>query len=167
MSTILREGHAAGDPVLELIQVETGLLVEVAADGDGELFDDEFAGAVDSGAQQMSADASVVPPAGGDMKVKIWPSVLFGNIARQVGDLHLLGKGLVHILFCCRVQEAECGFANGAEPADAAGKDMFFLTEGRQRLCDFDMVPKAQDIFSSGDFLIAVHSLSYTTEIYD
>ena len=51
--------------------------------------------------------------------------------------------------------------------ADAAGKDMFFLTEGRQRLCDFDMVPKAQDVFSSGDFLIAVHSLSYTTEIYD
>ena len=167
MSTILREGHAAGDPVLELIQVEAGLLVEAAADGDGELFDYEFAGAVDAGAQQMPADASVVPPAGGDMQVKIWPSVLLGNVPSQVGDLHLLGEGLVHILFCRRVQEAESGFSDGAEAADAAGKDMFFLTEGRQRLCDFDMVPKAQDVFSSGDFLIAVHSLSYTTEIYD
>ena len=127
---------------------------------DGEGLDEELAGAIDAGAQKVSADAAIVLSAGRDVEVEIGGAVLLGDIAGQVGDFHLFGKGLVHILLGRRVEKAEGRLADGSEAGDAAGEDVFFQAEGGERLRDFDMVVKAQDKFPSGDFLAGVHGVS-------
>ncbi len=101
---------------------------------DGEGLDEELAGAIDAGAQKVSADAAIVLSAGRDVEVEIGGAVLLGDIAGQVGDFHLFGEGLVHILLGRGVQEAEGRFADGPEAADAAGEDVFFEAEGREGL---------------------------------
>ena len=109
--------NSGPQPHLELIQIEPGLGIEAAADGSvvPEVLDDEFAGAVDAGAEEMSAHACVVAPPASKMNMEIGFTVLLGDIADEGGDFHLLREFLVDILLGRRIEEAEHGLRHGAE----------------------------------------------------
>ena len=143
---------------LEIIEVEARFLVETAACLTSEALHDEFAGSVHAGGKQVTADAGVVPAAGRDMQVQVYVSILAGNVAGKVRNLHLLREGLVHVLFRGRVQEAEGRFRDGAESIDGAAADVKFLTEGGERGGDLHVVVQAQHVFVAGNAVL-VHSL--------
>ena len=142
---------------LEIIQVEARLLVEAAACLTGETLHDELAGPVHPRGEQVTADAGVVPPAGGDVQVQVHVSILPGYVAGQVGDLHLLGEGLVHVLLRGRIQEAESRLADGADAIDGAAADVQFPAEGGERRGNLYVVVQTEDIFVSGNAVL-VHS---------
>ena len=122
-----------------------------------ETLHDELASPVHAGGEQVSADAGVIPPAGGDMQVQIHVSILPGDVSGQVRDLHLFGKGLVHVLFRGRIQETESRFANGADAIDSAAADVQLPAEGGKRRGDLHVIVQAQDIFVPGNAVL-VHS---------
>ena len=93
------------------------------------------------------------------MEVEIDLAVLAGNIARQIGDFHLLLEGLVHIFHGFRVEVAENGLVDGAEAVYGTRIDAFLFAEGFQGGGDFHMVVEAQHIAAATDFFICIHTL--------
>ena len=142
--------------VLEIIQVQAGLLVEAASGFAGEALHHEFAGPVHASGQQVPADAGVIPPAGRNVQVQIHFPFLPGNVAGEVRDLHLLGEGLVHIFFRGGIQETEGGFGNGAEAIDGPAADIQVLAESGKGRGNLHMVVEAQDILVAGS-AVSVH----------
>jgi len=156
----------------ELVQVQAGFVVVFAADlGVAELVDQELAGAVDTGAEQVAADAAVVRAAAGHVDVQVGLAVFLGDVAGDVGDLHLLGEGPVHVLFRGRVVHPESGLADGSDTAHLAAIDIHELAEIREGPHEFFVVVDADDkaripvLEEVGtdppDFLVVVHWVTH------
>ena len=77
------------------------------------------------------------------MQVQVHIAILAGDVAGQVGDLHLLGEGLVHILFRGGIQETEGRFADSAQSINGAAADVELLAEGGERRCNLHVVVQA------------------------
>jgi hypothetical protein len=128
-----------------------------------EVFHQQLAGAVYAGFQQVAADAGIVPPAAGEVHVQIRGTVLHGDVAGEVGNLHLFPKGFVHILLGGGVQEAESGLTDGSDAGYLPGDNVLFTAKTGQCLHDFLVVVYAKDINGLNgrglifDFLVFVH----------
>ena len=77
--------------------------------------DNEFAGTVDAGAEEVASDDRIVTPSQVHVDMEIDFPVLGGDVADQAGDFHLLVESLVHVALGLRVQKPEgCGI-DGAQ----------------------------------------------------
>ena len=146
--------------LFEIVQVQPCLGVETPPHAlEAVILDVEFAGAVDPRREQVTADAGVVAAAGRNVDVKVRLPVLAREVAREAGDLHLLGEGLVHILFGGGVQEAERGLRDGGDAADDAAADVLLLAEGGEGRRDFGVVVHAQQITAVRCCLRLIHDV--------
>lgn len=108
--------------------------------------DYQLTSSVQHAAEQMAADYGVVPPSEIGMEMQVDLSVLFGDVAHEAGDLHLLLEGLVDVFLGGGVQETEDGMVDRSNPADFAAEDSLFLAESGQGAHDLLMVVYADDI---------------------
>ena len=162
--------------VSELVQVQAGFVVVFAADlGVAELVDQQLAGAVDAGAEQMAADAAVVRAAAGHVDVQEGLPVFLGDVAGDIGNLHLLGEGPVHVLLRGRVVHPEGSFTDGPDTAHLAAMDIHELAEIREGVHELFMVVDADDIAripvleeigtEPPNFLVVVHRVTHVSVI--
>ena len=77
----------------------------------------------------MAGNGGVVFSAKGGVNVQIDISIHKGDVAGEIGNLHLLIKSFVHILFCGWVEEAERGAFNCPNANDLPAFDFFVFAK--------------------------------------